>query len=195
MRAGAPNAVSKLTAAPIARRERRPVSLLSYAVLADGRTAEVMLLDLSYEGCGIETPVALTPGDPIKLSVVRRGVIDATVLWCAKGKAGLVFDAPPEPEAEQTPRIAERISLNAEIVMRRLGKANYRVRTFDVSAHGCKVELIDRPRIGEHLLVKFDRLEVLDSEVVWVEEFVAGLRFERPIHPAVFDLLLARLGA
>jgi hypothetical protein len=153
-----------------------------------------MVLDLSYDGCGIETPIALTPGEPITLSVVRRGLIAATVLWCANGKAGLVFDADPEPDAEQQPRAAERVALNAEVVMRRLGKVNYRVRTFDLSSHGCKVALIDKPRIGEHLLLKFDGLDTMDSEVVWVEEFVAGLRFERPIHPAVFDLLVARLG-
>jgi len=194
MPASATNAVSKLGHSPIARRERRPVNLLSFASLPDGRAAEVMVLDLSYEGCGIATPIALAPGQPIKLSVVRRGLIAATVLWYSNGKAGLLFDPEPDPRPEQQPRAAERVTLNAEIAMRRLGKLNYRVNTFDLSSDGCKVALIDKPRIGEHLLVKFDGLDVMDSEVVWVEDFVAGLRFERPIHPAVFDLLLARLG-
>ena len=36
-------------------------------------------------------------------------------------------------------------------------------------------------------------LEALDSEVCWMEGFTAGLRFEKSIHPAVFDLLLERL--
>jgi hypothetical protein len=38
-----------------------------------------------------------------------------------------------------------------------------------------------------------DGLEALDAEVCWVDGHVAGLRFERTIHPAVFDLLLQRL--
>ena len=49
------------------------------------------------------------------------------------------------------------------------------------------------PRVGERMLIKLEGLEVLDSEVCWVHGFVAGLRFERPIHPAVFDLLVQRL--
>jgi hypothetical protein len=42
-------------------------------------------------------------------------------------------------------------------------------------------------------MIKFEGFEVLDAQVCWVEGFVAGLRFEKPFHPAVFDLLLARL--
>jgi hypothetical protein len=45
------------------------------------------------------------------------------------------------------------------------------------------------------VLVKFDGLEALEAEVCWVEEFTAGLRFEKPMHPAVFDLLVERLNA
>ena len=43
------------------------------------------------------------------------------------------------------------------------------------------------------MTIKFEGLEAMDAEVCWVQGFQAGLRFERPIHPAVFDLLLARL--
>jgi hypothetical protein len=45
------------------------------------------------------------------------------------------------------------------------------------------------------MLLKFDGLEAIEAEVCWVEGFVAGLQFDKPIHPAVFDLLLHRLGA
>ena len=77
--------------------------------------------------------------------------------------------------------------------LRRLGQNNYRVRVNDLSPEGCKVELVERPRVGEHVLIRFDGLESLDAEVCWVEGFVAGLRFEKPIHVSVFDLLLERL--
>jgi hypothetical protein len=43
------------------------------------------------------------------------------------------------------------------------------------------------------MLLKFDGLEALEAEVCWVDGFVAGLQFDKPIHPAVFDLLLERL--
>ena len=77
--------------------------------------------------------------------------------------------------------------------MRRLGKLNYRVHVFDLSPDGCKVELIDRPQIEEKVMIKFHGLEVLEAETCWVEGVTAGLKFVRAIHPAVFDLLVARL--
>jgi len=43
------------------------------------------------------------------------------------------------------------------------------------------------------VLVKFDGIEAMDAEVCWLEGFTAGLRFVRPMHPAVFDLLVERL--
>jgi len=187
-----PNAV-KLAQGPMERRERRPVALQGYAALDDGRTAEILVLDLSYDGCGIAIPIELQPERTIKLSVLGRGAIDAIVRWYANGKAGLIFKAEEPAGKQHHPRSTERLSLTADVSMRRLGRINYRVRLFDLSAKGCKVEFIERPRVGEHVMVKFDGLEPLESEVCWVERYCGGLRFERSFHPAVFDLIAARL--
>jgi PilZ domain len=187
------SAAMKLGSEPIERRERRHVSLRAYVVRGDGTSSEVLVLDLSYEGCGIEIPVALRAGEQVKLSVLRRGAIDATVRWCRNGKAGLVF-APEKPTHKQHwPRRNQRVVLSADVSLRRLGQNNYRVTVTDISPDGCKVALVERPRAEEHVLIKFEGLEVLEAEVCWVEGFNAGLRFEKPIHPAVFDLLLNRL--
>jgi hypothetical protein len=64
---------------------------------------------------------------------------------------------------------------------------------FDISPEGCKVELVDCPNLQERVLIKLDGIEGLQAEVCWVEGTCAGLKFERSIHPAVFDLLLERL--
>jgi hypothetical protein len=152
-----------------------------------------MVLDLSDEGCGVESPTALTPGEPLKLSVLRRGATACEVPWYAHGKAGLIFEPAAESEEQQQPRKTDRIAIEAEVAMRRIGNCNYRVRLFDASPDGCKVKLVERPRIGEHVLVKMPGLETLEAEVCWVEGFTAGLRFGKPIHPAVFDLLVERL--
>ena len=183
------------SATPIERRERRPVSMRGFALRGDGAAIEVLLLDLSYDGCGIETSAELHAGENLQLSVLERGGIDATVRWCRDGKAGLVFAAAAadEPEQPQHPRIAERTAISADVAMRRLGHANYRVQVFDLSPNGCKIELMETPRIGEHVLIRFDGLEVMDAEVCWVEGRTAGARFEKPFHPAVFVLLVARL--
>lgn len=178
----------------IARRERRPVSMRAYALRADSSAVEVLVLDLSYEGCGIETPVPLEAGEAIRLSVIGLGIIEAHVRWIADGRAGLVFDAErTEEQPKHWPRRYERTALTAEVSLRRLGKFNYRVRVFDFSREGCKVEIVELPRLEEHVLVRFEGLEALEAEVCWIDGMTAGLRFERTIHPAVFAMLVERL--
>jgi hypothetical protein len=176
----------------VERRERRPVRMHGHIAIDDGTTAEAVLVDLSYDGCSIETPAKLAVDQPVTLSVLRRGAIEAVVRWVSEGKAGLHFKALVGEKPEQ-PRVAERISVDAEVMLRRLGQHNYRVRLFDLSLEGCKVELIERPSEGEHVLLRLEGLEALDAEVCWVNDFIAGLRFEKSFHPAVFDLLVARL--
>ncbi len=183
----------KVDGAPVERSERRPVSLRASIERGDGTAHEISVLNLSYEGCGIETPIELEAGEPISLSVVGRGAIDSYVRWCKDGHAGLVFKPEETTAKKQWPRVSQRIPLSAEVSLRRLGQQSYRVRITDLSPQGCKIELVERPRIGEVLLLKFDGFEVLDAEVCWVDGFIGGLRFEKPFHAAVFDLLVQRL--
>ncbi|HEX6660533.1 MAG TPA: PilZ domain-containing protein [Sphingomicrobium sp.] len=193
MDASGSSAFSEPTPVPGHRSERRAVRMRGYCVLDCGTSHEIFVLDLSYEGCGIETPVPLEPGQSIKLSVLRRGAIDAVVRWCRGSKAGLSF-VPMEPEARAyAPRQSERIALAADVRLRRVGRSTFRVNVTDLSPEGCKVLLVERPSKGERVLVKFDGLEVLEANVCWVEDFTAGLSFEKPMHPAVFELLIERL--
>ena len=83
--------------------------------------------------------------------------------------------------------------LDATVSLRRSGKLNYRVRVFDASLHGCRVEFVDRPGIREQLWVKFDGLQAIEAEVCWTKGFTTGVRFRQPIPPAVFALLVAKL--
>jgi len=193
MDASGSSAFSNPTPVPASRSERRAVRMRGFCVLEGGETHEIYVLDLSYEGCGIETPVPLEPGQAIKLSVLRRGAIDAVVRWYRDSKAGLSFVPPTAEEKEHAPRRSERVSLAADVSLRRIGKSTFRVTLNDVSPEGCRVQLVERPAVGERVLVKFEGLEVLEAEVCWVEGFTAGLNFDKPMHPAVFELLVERL--
>jgi hypothetical protein len=79
--------------------------------------------------------------------------------------------------------------------MRRAGKLSFRVHVYDLSPDGCKAEFVDRPELHEQLWIKFDGLEALEASVRWLAGSRAGVRFARPLHAAVFDLLAARLRA
>ena len=103
------------------------------------------------------------------------------------------LDSGGKPERSPTPRRSARTGLAAEVSLRRSGQHNYRANVFDVSQHGCKVEFIERPALDEVVWVKFAGLEALEGAVCWVDDFAVGVEFARPVHPAVFEVLLERL--
>jgi hypothetical protein len=99
----------------------------------------------------------------------------------------------PASPANQVARRSERQVLDAEVFLRRPGQLGYRVKVFDASLHGCRVEFVGRPALAEQLWVRFDGLQPIEAEVCWIEGFSAGVNFLQPIHPAVFDRLIASL--
>ena len=93
----------------------------------------------------------------------------------------------------ERPRTSARVSLRAEVQIRRTGTHSYLVDVHDVSPEGCKVELVERPRLDETVWIKFDGMDAMESQVCWVDGFIAGVEFTRPIYPAVFQMLVSRL--
>jgi len=174
------------------RSERRPVLLNGCAVLKDGRYADVLVLNMSYEGCAIECSISLVVGEEIKFAVLRRGAIVAEVQWISGLQAGLKFKN-DESERPQWPRRSERSKIDAEVVFRRQSHLHFHVRVLDFSPLGCKLEFVEKPQIGELVWIKIDGLESLEGKVCWVKAEYAGVKFSRSIHPAVFEMLLARL--
>lgn len=175
------------------REQRRIVTLPAHILLENGEITSVEVLDLSYDGCRVETPVELHAGSTVKLSVVALGANDAQVRWYWQGQAGLSFAIQSTWDREIKPRQAERIELSADLSLRRVGRAHYRARVFDISPEGCKVEFVERPRLDELVWVKFDCLEAVEAAVCWVDGFYGGVKFLRPIYPAVYELLLTKL--
>jgi hypothetical protein len=103
------------------------------------------------------------------------------------------YDSNPALSPVPDRRSHPRVEVAGEVTLRRDGSNNYRVHIVDLSETGCRVEMVERPRVLEGVWVKFDGLEGIHAVVTWVEPPHAGLRFERPLHPAVFDQLAARL--
>jgi hypothetical protein len=179
------------------RESRRPVDLRGVATLDDGTTQAVSLIDLSYDGCAIDIPVSLQKGDRLHISIARRGTIDTEVRWYSDGKAGLMFlpepDADDVGEQERVPRDAARVQLEDQATIKRIGRRSYLVSVFDVSPGGLRFEFVDRPKVGETVLVTLAGLQPLEARVRWIEGTGAGVEFVNPIHPAVFDLLIEKM--
>ena len=100
---------------------------------------------------------------------------------------------PNRPSDMGQPRKSVRVALDAEVTVRRTSGRSYRVRVFDLSPHGCKVEFVERPSLDERTWIKIDGLDALEGLVCWTDGFVAGIDFVRPMHAAVFDHVVKRL--
>lgn len=98
----------------------------------------------------------------------------------------------PGPDGSRH-RKSARVSLQAEVLLRRSGHHHYVVNVYDVSQEGCRIEFIERPRLDETVWVKFDGLDAIESTICWVKGHDAGIEFTHPIYPAVFDILVQRL--
>ena len=116
----------------------------------------------------------------MQLNVLGPGSIAAEVRW---------FEA----SRTQVSRRTSRLEVTAEVVLQAQGNSN-RVSLFDLSTHGYNAELVERASVGDRMSVKSEGLEVLEADVCWINGLRAGLRFKRPVHPVVLDLLLKRLG-
>jgi PilZ domain-containing protein len=176
----------------VKREARRAVEMRGYIVRANNEIVDVRILDLSYNGCGVETIVPLPVGERVHLSALGRGAVWATVQWYRARKAGLLFLPAKVPDKANGKR-ASRTAISAEALLRRTGKRSFRVTAFDLSTTGCKCEFVERPNIHERVWLKFAGLESLEAEVAWISGFHVGLTFCNPIHSAVFDMLVERL--
>ena len=78
--------------------------------------------------------------------------------------------------------------------LRRLGSFGFEVPMRDVSAAGCRVELVEPVAVNDRVVARLPGLEPFGATVIWSDERSAGLSFNRPLHPAVYELLLGRLG-
>ena len=175
------------------RGPRRAVGLDAHLHRGTGVIVPVTIRDLSYSGCKVATAEAFAEGETMALSVPGRGRINVTVRWSEGREAGLEFEPEPASRDAEVKRASERILAHAEVTVRKPGGPMWTADVADVSPEGCRIGWVSRPRPGDAMWIKFDGLEAIGADVCWVEGRMAGLKFVRPIHPAVFDLLAARL--
>ena len=90
-------------------------------------------------------------------------------------------------------RRERRTDIHADVSLRRVGHHPFRVRVYDASPSGCRIEFIEQPSLAERVWIKFEGLEPIEASVCWVRGMAGGVEFRRPIHPAVFERLLGTL--
>lgn len=70
------------------------------------------------------------------------------------------------------------------------------IRVLDLSIAGCMVarEAMSFEE-GHRVLVRLPGLEFMPSKVLWVEDGLVGIEFERDLHDAVFENLIKAIRA
>lgn len=90
-------------------------------------------------------------------------------------------------------RCGDRVALDANVDFRRPREHNYVVRLHDLTAQGCRIDLPEHVSNPDRVWVTLPGLESQASIVRWESDWVAGVEFQRPMHPAVFDHMAAKL--
>ena len=96
------------------------------------------------------------------------------------------------PEAIER-RQCPRLPLSADVDFRRRKQTHYVIGMHDLTTHGCRISSPERLDSGERVWVQLPSLQSLCANVKWTNSWQSGVEFERPLHPAVFNMMAARL--
>jgi hypothetical protein len=88
-----------------AREYRRGVSLVGSASREDGRPVRVLVTNLSYAGCQLQSDQALTRGELIQLRLPNMGNMNAQVRWVSDVKCGVRFLVGASAKEERRARL------------------------------------------------------------------------------------------
>ena len=65
------------------------------------------------------------------------------------------------------------------------------VAVTDLSVHGCRIATATGLAVDSPVFVRLDQLGALRAIVRWQRDGAAGLEFDQPLYPPVYDHLLA----
>ncbi len=103
----------------------------------------------------------------------------------------LYFDSALAPPRE---RNADRVPVAVRADVRQRGASAVSVQILDLSTHGFRIDTHLTLENGTQIWVRLPGLEAMPARIAWIEGHLAGCAFDRPLHPAVLDMIVARSG-
>jgi len=91
-------------------------------------------------------------------------------------------------------RAADRVSIELNAGLRQRGAAAVSVYVRDLSTHGFRIDTHLELAVGTDVWLRLPGLEPSLAHVMWREGYLAGCAFERPLHPAVLEMIVKRAG-
>ena len=94
----------------------------------------------------------------------------------------------PEPKG----RVSERVPLEVAAGLRQRGAAGVSVQVMDLSTHGFRAATHLQLEVGSDVWLRLPGLEPCHAVVAWSKANFVGCRFERPLHPAVLEMIVGK---
>jgi hypothetical protein len=96
------------------------------------------------------------------------------------------------PALQQTGRKSERVALQLDAGLRQRGGSGISVQILDLSVDGFRASThLDLPP-GADVWLRLPGLEPYQAKVAWAKGQYIGCKFERPLHPAVLEMIVGR---
>jgi hypothetical protein len=93
---------------------------------------------------------------------------------------------------ELTSRKSERVSLAMGAGLRQRGGTGVAIQIMDLSVDGFRASTHLNLAKGTDVWLRLPGLEPYQAKVVWAKGNFIGCAFERPLHPAVLDMIVKK---
>lgn len=94
--------------------------------------------------------------------------------------------------ADGNARKAERTGVDMGAGLRQRGASVVSVQILDLSTHGFRASTHLDLQPGSDVWLKLPGLEALHATVAWANSHYIGCAFERPLHPAVLQMIVRK---
>lgn len=108
---------------------------------------------------------------------------------------GAELSTAPAASAPSRPaRKSERVTVEFGAGLRQRGASGVSVQVMDLSTDGFRVATHLELAAGTDVWLRLPSLEPFHAKVMWSRGHLVGCAFERPLHPAVLDMLVRKCG-
>jgi hypothetical protein len=104
----------------------------------------------------------------------------------------LTTDVKPVPQ--RSSRKSRRVALDLGAGLRQRGGTGVSIQILDLSVDGFRASTHLNLPVGADVWLRLPGLEPYQARVAWSKGQYVGCAFERPLHPAVLDMIVKRCG-
>ncbi len=106
--------------------------------------------------------------------------------------SGELSTVPERLTAAPKGRVSERVPIELGAGLRQRGASGVSIQVMDLSTHGFRAAThLELPE-GTDVWLRLPGLEPCHAKVAWAKGHFIGCAFERPLHPAVLDMIIRK---